>query len=58
MKMENRSHRYNINRPMDTNIVNTKSVIWSNIWSSIHEKLNKTDAELTSSVAYKKKTFI
>ena len=29
-------------------------VVWSNIWSSIHEKSSNSEAELNKSVAYKK----
>ena len=69
MKMKNRSHRYDINRPRSRHghkyskykkclsmmmLICIKQHL-SNIWSSIHEKLSNTEAELKKSVAYKKK---
>ena len=69
MKMKNRSHRYDINRPRSSDehkyskykkyltmmmLICIKQHL-SNIWSSFHEKLSNTEAELKKSVAYKKK---
>ena len=71
MKMKNRSHRYDINRPygldMDTNIVNIKSVsVWwclyvlSNTYATrevqVMKKVSNTEAELKESVAYEIKS--
>ena len=67
-KMENGSHRYDINRPRPRHgrkytkykmCLGIMMVICiaqhlSNIQSSIHEKLSNTDAQLKKSVAYKK----
>ena len=54
LKIKNRSHRYDINRPhsrMDINILNIKCINvmvatcakqhLSNVWSSIHEKVKQ-----------------
>ena len=64
MKMKNRSHRYDINRPRSKHghwyskwkKRHSKMMLIcirqhpNNIWSSIHEKLSKTEAELKKSV--------
>ena len=69
MKMKNRSHWYGINRPRyrDEHKYNKYKKVsqyddlkcikqhLSNTWSSNHEKLSNTEAELKKSVAYKKK---
>ena len=67
--MKNRLYRYNINRPRSRHghnyskyerslsmmvLICIKQHL-SNIWSSIHEKLSNTEAELKKSVAYIKK---
>ena len=64
--MKNKSHRYDINRPKNGRIYTKYKMCLiimmftgikqhlSNIWSSIHENLSKTDTELKKSVAYKK----
>ena len=69
IKMKNRSHRYDINRPRSRHghkyskykkclsmmmLICIKQHL-SNIWSSVHEKLSNTEAELKKNVAYKKK---
>ena len=67
-KMKNRSHRYDINRPKPRyskykKCLNMMMLICikqhiSNIWSSIHEKLNNTEAGLKKGIAYKKKCVV
>ena len=66
MKMKNRSHRYDIYRPRSRNehkyskykkclgmmMIKCIKQHLSNIWSSIHEMLSNTEAELEKSVAY------
>ena len=68
MKIKNRSYRYGINRPKSAHghkySICKKCLIMtilicikqhlSNTWTSIHERLNNTDAKLKKSVAYKK----
>ena len=70
MKMKNRSHKYDINRPRPRHgqkYTNYKKCIsmmlicikkhLSNIRSSVYEKVENTEAELKKSVAYIK-TFV
>ena len=66
--MKNSSQRYHINRPRPRHghryikykmslrimIVICIKQHLSNTWSSVHEKLSNTEAELKKSVAYKK----
>ena len=49
MKIENRSHSYNKNRPRSRH-----GHKYSKYENSVHEKLSNTEAELKRSVAYKK----
>ena len=69
--MKNWSHRYNINRPRPSHghkytkykmclsimIATCIKQHLSNIWSSIHEKVDNTEAELKKSVTYKKSIY-
>ena len=63
MKMKNKSHRYDINRPRSRHgqkynkhkecLTCVKQHL-SNIWSSVHEKVKKRWGWAEKSVAYKK----
>ena len=70
MKMKNRSHRYDIIRPGSRcghEYIKYKKTQYddalcikqhlSKIWSSIHEKVNNSEAELKNSAAYKKSVY-
>ena len=71
LKMKNRSQRYDIYRPrprhghkytkykmcLNTMVICIKQHLCY-IWSSIHEKLSNTEAELKKSVAYKKSVYL
>ena len=71
LEMKNWSHRYDINWPRPshghkyTKYKMCLSIMMatcikqhlSNIWSSIHEKVNNTEAELKKSVTYKKSIY-
>ena len=63
LKMKSRSQRCDKNKPRARYgqkytkykmCLSIMVVVWSNIWSSIHEKLSNSEAELNKSVAYKK----
>ena len=70
MKLENRSHTYIINRPTSRHgrkyskyitCLTLMMLIFikrhlSNIWSSVHEKVSNTEAELKKSVGYTRKS--
>ena len=58
MKMENRSHIYDINRPKPRYSKYRKCLYVSTFEAQFLKKLSNTEAELKKSVAYKRSVYL